>query len=387
VRQDGYQELLMDTRTAARAARLRRIAAVEIARHREKNGFLGAALDGSLATGAVWPTSDLDFTVVPPAAAENEIGVEWGQREGIIWHKHLTGRQVLFDLVKGYPESFVRSADREFNLDANWLLDGLAVMEVVEDPEGLLAETKAFVAARRFAPPVWEGRREALLKELRRQQDAARAAMDRGEPEEACEGISRPTGLAVVAAQLWLEAAHRIYSSKEQDGLLAEVMRAAGHPKAHALYHAAMGVQPDRAKAAAPLVLELGKCGAAFFRRFAAVPRRFRQRHGRLPTWIAWVRYLAATLALAPRKGHPAAVYQRRGTLRYWTATAPGTIVKELQEKEAPGLKELETLAAAAVRLNEALRETLLGPATASDRAQTALAAAERLVAVTAQAM
>jgi hypothetical protein len=382
-----WSESQIDRSTVARAARLRRIAAVEIARHREKNGLLGAALDGSLATGALWPTSDLDFTVVPCPESESEDGVEWGQREGIIWHKHVTGRQTLLDLVEGYPDSFIRPADQEFDLDANWFLDGLAVMEVVEDPEGLLAETKAFVTARRFAPPVWEGRRAALLNELRRQRDAARDALDRGEPEEAYSQLSRPTGLAVVAGQLWLEAAHRIYSSKEQDGLLAEVTRAAGWPEAHALYHAALGVQPGRAEAAVPLVLELGERGAAFFRRLGDVPRTYRRRHGRLPVWTAWIRHLAATLALAPRKGHPADVYQRWKGLRYWTTGAPGEIVKELQEKEAPGLEELQGQAAAAVRLSEALRETLLGRAPAAERAQTALAAAERLVEMTARAL
>jgi hypothetical protein len=171
----------------AHATRLRRLAAVEIARHREREVLLGAALDGSLATGAVWPTSDLDFTVVPRAGGEREHGVEWGQRQGIVWHKHRTCPRVLRDLIEGYPESFIGSADQEFNLDANWLLDGLAVMEVLEDPEGLLAETKAFVAARRFAPEVWEGRRGALLKELRRQREVAWDALERGEPEAAYE--------------------------------------------------------------------------------------------------------------------------------------------------------------------------------------------------------
>jgi hypothetical protein len=377
----------MDRSTLARAARLRRIAAVEIARHREKNGLLGAALDGSLATGALWPTSDLDFTVVPRPEKESQNDVEWGQRNGIIWHKHVTGRQILLDLVEGFPDSFIRPADQEFDLDANWLLDGLAVMEVVEDSGGLLAETKAFVAARRFAPQVWEGRRAALLNELRRQRDLARDALDRGEPEEAYSQLSRPTGLAVVAGQLWLEAAHRIYSSKEQDGLLAEVTRAAGCPEAHALYHAALGVHRGRAEAAVPLVLDLGQCGVGFFRRLGDVPLTYRWRHGHLPVWTAWIRHLAATLALAPHRGHPADIYQRWKALRYWTTRAPGEIVKEMQEKGAPGLKELEAQAAEAVRLSEALRETLLGPVPAAERAQTALAAAERLVEMTARAL
>src|SRR5687767_14080882 len=121
---------MVDTSAAARTARLRQIAAVEIARHREGQGFLGAALEGSLATGAVWPSSDVDFTIVPRPEQTKEQLVEWerqealpfvkehsdqrlhidvcGQREGIPWHKHLTDRRALLDLVEGYPGTFIR---------------------------------------------------------------------------------------------------------------------------------------------------------------------------------------------------------------------------------------------------------------------------------------
>jgi hypothetical protein len=162
--------------------------------------------------------------------------------------------------------------------------------------------------------------------------------MDRGDPEEAIEQLSRPAGLAVVAGQIWLEAAQRIYSSKEQDGLLAEAARAAGFPEVHTLYHATFGVQPGRAEAAAPLVREMGKHGADFFRGLRTVPRRYRASHPRGLIWTAWVRYLTATLALAPFKGHPADVYKGRGALQYWTAARPAAIVKELRENGAPSL-------------------------------------------------
>jgi predicted nucleotidyltransferase len=33
-------------------------------------------LDGSLAMGALWPTSDLDFTVVPLAEKERQLGAD-----------------------------------------------------------------------------------------------------------------------------------------------------------------------------------------------------------------------------------------------------------------------------------------------------------------------
>src|SRR5205807_6575099 len=123
---------MIDASAGVRAARLRRIAAVEIARHREAQGFLGAALEGSLATGAVWPTSDVDFTVVPRPGYSKEHLIEWeqreglpflkehaderihidvcGQREGIPWHKHITDHRALLDLVEGYPTSFIPPA-------------------------------------------------------------------------------------------------------------------------------------------------------------------------------------------------------------------------------------------------------------------------------------
>ena len=56
---------MFDVSAEERAARLKRIAGVEIERHREAHGLLGAALEGSLATGAVWASSDVDFTIVP----------------------------------------------------------------------------------------------------------------------------------------------------------------------------------------------------------------------------------------------------------------------------------------------------------------------------------
>jgi hypothetical protein len=183
----------------ARVARLRQIAAAEMARHRDALGFLGAALDGSLATGAVWPSSDTDFTVVPRPEHSQEQLVAWeqrealpflrehpggrlridvcGEREGIPWHKHLTEYRALVDLVEGYPQSFIRPAEGPFQPGSHWFLDGVATMEVVEDPEGWLAETRRFVWARRFAPVVWEGRRAALLQELRRQLELAREVM------------------------------------------------------------------------------------------------------------------------------------------------------------------------------------------------------------------
>src|SRR5947209_19518867 len=160
---------MTDASAEVRRAHLRRIAAVEIARHREAQGFLGAALEGSLATGAVWPTSDVDFTIVPLPEHSPEHLIEWeqrealsfpkefadqrlhidvcGEREGISWHKHLTDARALQNMVEGYPASFIRPVEGPFDPAASWFLDGLAVMEMVEDPHGLLAATQDFVAA------------------------------------------------------------------------------------------------------------------------------------------------------------------------------------------------------------------------------------------------
>jgi hypothetical protein len=375
---------MIDDGKKARAAHLRRLADAEIAAHRDGEGFLGAALDGSLATGAVWPTSDLDFTIVPLTEAEEQDGVEWGQRDGIPWHKHLTGRQTLLDLVNGYPESFIRPVEGRFNLDATWLLDGLAVMEIVEDPEGMLEEVKAFVAARRFAPEVWEGRRAALLQELHRQRDAAADTLERGEWEEAYQTLSSPVGFGAVTAQLWLEAARRIYSNKEQDGLLADVTRAAEHPEVHALYRRLHAVEPERAAAVAPRLRDLGEQAASFYHGVDALAlEEPRWRRGRV--WAAWVRYITATLALAPAKGHPAHVYQRLGRIRYWTVDSPRRDLAELRQMKTPGLEPLESLAAATSRLADGVREELLGPASPDGRARASLTAAAQLLALTEQ--
>jgi hypothetical protein len=113
------------------------------------------------------------------------------------------------------------------------------------------------------------------------------------------------------------------------------------------------------------------------------VPRRYRRQHGRLSVWAAWIRHLAGTLALAPRRGHPAHLYQQRTALAYWVVTSPGRDVRELREKEAPGLEALEAFAARAGGLYAELCETLLGPTPATERAKSAIAAAERLVEMT----
>jgi hypothetical protein len=396
---------MIDASAEARAARLHRIAAAEIARHRDAVGFLAAGLEGSLAGGAVWPTSDLDFTVVPCREQPPEQWIAWeeqealpflkehtdrrvhidvcGEREGIPWHKHVTDSRALRDLIEGYPASFIRPAEGPFDPGAAGFLDGLAVMAVIEDPEGLLAETRQFVAARRFAPEVWEGRRFALLRELRRQRDLAHDAMARGEADAVDELLSGDTGFAAVAARLWLEGAQRLASGKEQDGRLAEVAGAAGCPEAHALYWGALAVVPERAAAAAPLLRELGEKAVALYHSMGTLPPEEPERRRETRIWGAYVAHLAGTLSLAPGRNHPAYVYQSLRSLEFWATEYPARMIEGLREKDAAGVETLDREAAEVAALAEQIRTLLLDPRQTIDRARTCLAAADQLLART----
>jgi hypothetical protein len=396
---------MIDASAEARAARLHRIAAAEIARHRDALGFLAAGLEGSLAGGAVWPTSDLDFTVVPCAGQSPEQWIAWeqqealpflkehpdrrvhidvcGEREGIPWHKHVTDPQALRDLIEGYPTSFIRPAEGAFDPGAAGFLDGLAVMTVIEDPEGLLAETRQFVAARRFAPEVWEGRRFALLRELRRQRDLAHEAMARGEADGVDQLLSGDTGFATVAARLWLEGAQRLASGKEQDGRLAEVAGAAGCPEAHAMYRGTLAVAPERAAAVAPLLRELGEKAVTLYHSMGTLPREEPERCRETRVWGAYVAHLAGTLSMAPGRGHPAYVYQSLRSLEFWATEYPAGMIAELREKDAAGVETLDRQADGIATLAGQIRTLLLDPRQTIDRARTCLAVADQLLALT----
>jgi predicted nucleotidyltransferase len=401
----GVTPLMIDASAELRAARLRRIAAVEIARHREALGVLGVALEGSLATGAVWPSSDVDFTVIPRPEQSPEQLLEWeqrealpflkeladrrihidvcGQREGIPWHKHVTDPRALRDLLEGYPESFIRPAEGPFDPGAHWFLDGLAVMQVIDDPEGLLEETGRFVAARRFAAGVWEGRRFALLRELRRQRDLAHEAMERGEADAVYQQLSSDAGFAAVAAQLWLEGAQRICSSKEQDGRLAGVTTAAGCPEAHALYRLALAVEPERAEAVVPLLLRLGERTAPLYHSIGTLPPEAPERRREALVWGAYVAHLTGTLSLAPGQGHPAHVYRSLPSIALWATEYPGRVIAELREKGISGVETLDRLAAEVAALAAQIRAILLDPLQATGRTPACLAAADQLLDLT----
>jgi hypothetical protein len=286
-------------------------------------------------------------------------------------------------VVEGYPVSFIRPARGPFNPWPNWFLDGLAVMAVVDDPEGLLGETRRFMATHRFAPEVWEGRRSGLLQELRRQRDLAHEAMERGEADAAYQILSCETGFVAVAAQLWLEGAQRIYSSKEQDGLLAEVTGAAGCPEAHALYRLTLAVEPERAQAVVPLLLQLGERAAALFQLMGTSLPSDAERRREAIVWGAYVSHLAGTLGLAPGRGHPAHLYRSLKSILFWATEYPGRVIGELREKEVPGVETLDRHASEVAGLAEQIRTTLLDPLQVIGRTRTCLAAADRLLHLT----
>jgi hypothetical protein len=398
---------MVDASAAARVARLRQIAAEEIARHRERQGFLGAALEGSVATGAVWPSSDVDFSIVPRPEQTAEQLIEWeqqealpfakehadrrihidvcGQQDGIPWHKHLTDSRALLDLLESYPTSFIRPAEGPFDPAAHWFLDGLAVMQVVDDPEGLLGETRRFVAAHRFAGEVWEGRRCALLRELRRTLDLAQEAMGWEDADAAYQLLSGDAGFAAVAVQLWLEGARRICSSKEQDGRLAEVAAAAGCPEAHALYHRALAVDPVRAGTVVPLLRLWGERAASLYQMIGALSLEGSPDRREAAVWGAFVSHLAETLSLAPGRGHPAHLYQSLRSLLFWTSGYPARIIAELRAKDGPGLETLDRIAAETSYLAAQIGTVLLDPLSATSRVQGCLTAAEELLALTSE--
>ena len=370
-----------------RAECLHRMAEIEIARHAEREPLLGAALDGSLATGAVWPTSDLDFTIVPEPGRLRRDWVEWGERDGIPWHKHVSLRRTLLELMEGYPDSFACRAEGEFNLDANWLLDGMAVMEVVHDPTGLLAEVKAFVSERRFAADVWDRRRAAFLAEMRRVLSSAQESREKGEPAAALDARGGGAGFSSLAAQVWLEGARRIYSGKEQDGAFAEAARKAGRPEAHALYRTVLEADPRRAEAASPLLHAFGEAAAAFFEGAGALAQADHPIREESRINAAWTRHLARTLSISPRMGHPAGTYQRLGMLRWWAVDLPERWVPRFHEAEIPGADDLEAQAAALNRRLEQIEAALYGEAPKETRAESVLQAAERLLDVTESAV
>ena len=211
------------------------------------NGALAAALDGSLATGKAWPSSDVDITVVPEKG--DSWSAEWKVRRGIVIHKHITPMGVLDEVVKGYPQSFVEVASGEWFLDPMWLIDGLATLKPVYDPQGKLAAVAKFARERRFNPEVVIPRRSLLLQQAGRWRSRAERAFQDGDELQAdwCAAVALDA-----LAFIWLDAAERIASHKELDIELADACRELGEPEVHPLFRTAGGAThladcPDKA--------------------------------------------------------------------------------------------------------------------------------------------
>lgn len=194
-------------------------------------------LDGSLGTGRVWPSSDIDVTVV--RASVQQANVRWTIRDGLMVHAHESPWPLLERLRDGYPQTFVDTAAGDWIRDPTWLLDGLASVRPVHDPHGRLAALKAFMIEHRFRPEVVEPRRPLLLAHSRKRAEAAQEQLARGEADTAVELAELG---AEALAMIWLEADSRIISMKELDPELAGACAAAGAPDAHPLFRAAYGV-------------------------------------------------------------------------------------------------------------------------------------------------
>jgi hypothetical protein len=190
-------------------------------------------------------------------------------------------------------------------------------------------------------------------------------------------------GFAAVAAQLWLEGAGRIASSKEQDGRLARVARAAGCPEAHALYRRALGVEPARARAVVPLLRRLDEKAAVVYRLLATLPPEEPSRRLESRVWGAYLSHLIGTLALVPGRGHPAYLYQSLQAIRHWTTEYPAWKIIPLRRENEAGAEHLSRRADELADLAERIRTVLLDPARATDRAQACLTAADQLLHLT----
>jgi predicted nucleotidyltransferase len=144
--------------------KLHRIAHQMIADRMQTEELIGAALDGSSATGRIWETSDIDFSIFP-VHSQHEQSVEWRVYEDMLAHVHVTSKQSTDNLIENYPHSFIESAKSgNFTSDPTWFLDRLSVMSIVHDRTGHLGEVKKFVATRRFAPQVLKERLRLMME-------------------------------------------------------------------------------------------------------------------------------------------------------------------------------------------------------------------------------
>jgi len=219
------------------AARLRAIAEAETAAMVATGEAEAVGLTGSLSTGRLWPSSDLDMLIVSGRPVEDPF--RWTVRDGVVIHGILEPWETVEGLRDGYPASVVDQASGKWILDATWALDGLVAMEPLHDPAGRLAAVRAFITPRRFAPEVVLPRRPRLLARAKAEH---RASLEQY-PTEPERGAWLHRCAIDVLAVLWLEAGQRIVSHKELDPGLGEIGERLGHPELRALFRRSEGVE------------------------------------------------------------------------------------------------------------------------------------------------
>lgn len=220
-------------------ARLLPLAHQELAEAFAAGGVAATAVDGSLGSGKLWPSSDLDLTVVPEGDGP-EWGVQWRVRNGLVVHKHLNRWTLLERLRRDFPQSFIDTAAGNWVRDPTWLLDGLAVLRPVHDSDGRLQAFADWMHAHRFAPEVVAGRRPLLLRRAQSQRDRAADAFASGDTTQAASHLELATE---ALALIYLEADQRIVSSKLIDPELAHACDNLGfHTGTHVLFRQTVGV-------------------------------------------------------------------------------------------------------------------------------------------------
>ena len=132
--------------------RLRRIAEAEVTALVASGEVSAVGLTGSLSTGRLWPSSDLDMLITTEKPVENRF--RWTVRDGVVNHGCLVNWAGVEAFRDRYPESFTDLTADEYAMDSVWALDGMVAMEVRHDPTGRLRAVRDFVAKRRFDPEV-----------------------------------------------------------------------------------------------------------------------------------------------------------------------------------------------------------------------------------------
>lgn len=200
-----------------------------------------AAIDGSLADGRIWPSSDLDLTLVLEKGSE--IAVEWSVRAGLSVHRHLHTWSLLEYLSCEFPASLI------ITLDPNagpWhghgfsLINGLTVLSPVHDPEGRLERFASFMREHRFCSDVVEPRRSILLS--RTECRIAQARYER-ETEDVVRNAIHDSwhDLYIV----WMEASQIIGNRKEMDIDIQTAEAAFSTPGLYTLFVEAAGLDQN----------------------------------------------------------------------------------------------------------------------------------------------